>query len=256
MAGYTDLDGVSTWYDQRGDGDPVVLLHGGLTDSRDFAGNLDVLAERFDLYLPERRGHGHTPDVDGPLTIEVMAADTLAFLRQVVGGPASLVGYSAGAMVALHVAVNHPQLVARLVLVSGAFHPDGMLVKPSAEGSPPPPLLQAYAEVSPDGADHVAQVIAKVAAAATQPFGLDAARLGTVAAPTLVVVGDNDMVSLPHTIQMYEALPNARLAIIPRASHLLLHEYPTELAQLIGDFLDEQPQSPNDDASARRSGAR
>ncbi len=152
MAGYTDLDGVSTWYDQRGDGDPVVLLHGGLTDSRDFAGNLDVLAERFDLYLPQRRGHGHTPDVDGPLTIEVMAADTLAFLRQVVGGPASLVGYSAGAMVALHVAVNHPQLVARLVLVSGAFHPDGMLVKPSAEGSPPPPLLQAYAEVSPDGA--------------------------------------------------------------------------------------------------------
>jgi pimeloyl-ACP methyl ester carboxylesterase len=121
---------------------------------------------------------------------------------------------------------------------------------PHVRGSSVRRGLQAYAEVSPDGADHFAQVIAKVAAAATQPFGLDAARLGTVAAATLVVVADNDMVSLPHTVQMYQALPDARLAIIPRASHLLLHEYPTELAHLIGEFLDEQPPSPSDDASA------
>ena len=222
---------------EDGDGDPVVLLHGGLTDSRDFAGNLDGLSSRFRLFRPERRAHGHTPDVDGPLTIEVMADDTAAFLRQVVGGSAHLVGYSAGAMVALSVAVRHPDLVRRLVLVSGAFHPDGMLVKPTSGGTPPTLLLEAYAEVSPDGAEHFPQVIAKVAAAAQQPFGLDRQILSTLACPTLVVVADDDIVSLPHTVELYQALPDAALAVIPHTSDLLLHEHPVELVALVGDFL-------------------
>jgi pimeloyl-ACP methyl ester carboxylesterase len=65
MADYIDVNGVHMWYDKRGQGDPLVLMHGGLTDSRDFGGNLDGLASQFRLYLPERRGHGHTADVEG-----------------------------------------------------------------------------------------------------------------------------------------------------------------------------------------------
>ena len=91
------------WYDERGEGDPLVLLHGGLTDCRDFTGNLDTLASRFRLLLPERRGHGHTADVAGPITLAVMAQDTIAFLDKLVGEPVRLVGYSAGAAVALRV---------------------------------------------------------------------------------------------------------------------------------------------------------
>src|SRR5262249_7848476 len=66
MANYVIATGVRMWYDDRGTGDTVGLLHGGLTDSRDFAGNLDALADTFRLLLPERRGHGHTPDADLP----------------------------------------------------------------------------------------------------------------------------------------------------------------------------------------------
>src|SRR4051794_35015115 len=115
MVAHVDLNGVRTWYDERGEGEPLVLLHGGLTDSRDFTGNLDALAERFRVLLPERRGHGHTPDVPGPITAELMARDTVAFLEQVVGGAAYLVGYSAGATVALWTAARRPDLVRRLV---------------------------------------------------------------------------------------------------------------------------------------------
>jgi hypothetical protein len=86
VADYIELNGVRTWYEEHGDGEPLVLLHGGFSDSRDFAGNLDRLANRFRLFLPERRGHGHTPDVDGPITNELMAADTISFLEGVVGG--------------------------------------------------------------------------------------------------------------------------------------------------------------------------
>src|SRR5262245_21436442 len=99
MADYAHVNGVRTWYDERGNGEPLVLLHGGLTDTRDFSCNLAELATRFRLFLPERRGHGHTADVPGPITAEVMAQDTIAFLEKIVGRPAPLVGYSAGAIV-------------------------------------------------------------------------------------------------------------------------------------------------------------
>jgi pimeloyl-ACP methyl ester carboxylesterase len=242
MAEYRDVNGVRTWWDELGAGEPAVLLHGGLTDSRDFCGNLDRLSSRFHLYLPERRGHGHTPDVEGPLSIEVMTEDAIAFIEQVCGGgPIRLVGYSAGANVALHVAVARQDLIERLGLISGAFHPDGMLVKPTAGGSPPPALLEAYAEVSPDGAEHFPVILAKVAAASDAWAGLSPQALASVEVPTLVVAADDDLVSLEHTVELYEALPAAALAVIPHASHLLLHEHPDELAQLVGDFLSEDP---------------
>lgn len=237
MADRIDLDGVDTWYDERGDGDPLVLLHGGLTDSRDFGGNLDALAGRFRLLLPERRGHGHTPDVPGPLTLELMAADTAAFVRAVVGGPVPLVGYSAGASVALRVAVRHPDLVSRLVLVSGAFAGEGLLLRPVADVEPPAPLVAAYAEVSPDGAGHFPDVVAKIARAVDEEPGLTPAELERVACPTLVVAADDDLVSLEHTVALYRSLRDAQLAVVPGTSHLLLHEKPALCVRLVSDFL-------------------
>ena len=87
-----ELDGVRTWYDEVGSGEPLVLLHPGLVDSRALAPDVPAFAEHFRVFLPERRAHGHTPDVDGPITFDDMAADTVAFVEQVVGGPARLVG--------------------------------------------------------------------------------------------------------------------------------------------------------------------
>jgi pimeloyl-ACP methyl ester carboxylesterase len=240
MGRYIDLDDVRTWYEERGDGDPVVLLHGGLTDSRDFTGNLTALAARFRVYLPERRAHGHTPDVEGSLSVEAMAGDTVAFLERVVSGPARLVGYSAGAFVALHVAADRPELVHRLVLISGAFSPDGMLLKPGADGNIPEPLLAAYAEVSPDGAEHFPVVVAKVARAAEEWAGLDPQVLTAVSCPCLVIAADDDIVAIEHTVELYQALPDAALAIVPNASHLLLHEHADELSALVGDFLSDR----------------
>jgi pimeloyl-ACP methyl ester carboxylesterase len=70
MGRYVELGGVRSWYGEQGTGDPLVLLHPGLVDARAFGPNLDVWSERFHTFTPERRGHGHTPDVEGPLTFE------------------------------------------------------------------------------------------------------------------------------------------------------------------------------------------
>src|SRR6266545_5731481 len=104
MARYVQLGDVRTWYDEHGEGEPVVLLHPAGADARAFTPNLGALAARFRVFTPERRGHGHTPDAEGPITYEVMAQDTIAFLETKVNGPAHLVGCSDGATVALLVA--------------------------------------------------------------------------------------------------------------------------------------------------------
>src|SRR3954471_11916758 len=125
MADQIEVNGVRTWYDEHGQGEPLVLMHGGLVDARFFEGNTPALAEHFHVYTPERRGHGHTADVEGPINYDVMTEDTIAFLDAVIGGPAHLVGHSDGAQVAMQVAMRRPDLAHRLVLISGGFNKSG-----------------------------------------------------------------------------------------------------------------------------------
>lgn len=101
MGEYADLPGVRTWYETEGTGDPLVLLHGGFCTNDTWGAQRADLAAAHRVYLPERRAHGHTADVAGPLTYQDMADDTVAFLEEVVGGPAHLVGWSDGGVVAL-----------------------------------------------------------------------------------------------------------------------------------------------------------
>jgi pimeloyl-ACP methyl ester carboxylesterase len=238
VAGYVELGGVRSWYDEHGDGDPLVLLHPGGADARAWVPTLEALAGRFRVFTPERRGHGRTPDVEGPITYELMAQDTIAFLETVVGGSAHLIGWSAGASVALHVALRRPDLAVRVVLVSGVFHRDGWI--PSAidpDGYPAEVLAPGYAELSPDGPDHFPVVAAKLARMNWEEPTLAASDLGGVTSRTLVVVGDDDEVTLEHALALYRGLPEAELAVVPGTSHGLLHEKPALCHTILVDFL-------------------
>jgi pimeloyl-ACP methyl ester carboxylesterase len=126
VAEYVDLRGVRTWYDVHGAGEPLLLVHpGGVgVDSRAFGPNIRQLSEAFRVYTPDRRGHGRTPDV-GPITYEAMAADTIEFIERVIGAPTRVLGMSDGAITALYVAMERPDLVTRLAFVAGVFHRDG-----------------------------------------------------------------------------------------------------------------------------------
>src|SRR5262245_18149591 len=125
MGTHVQLGAVKTWYEERGEGDPQVLMHGGLVDARFFEPDLAALAEPFHVYLPERRGHGHTPDVAGPITYQVMADDMIAFLEEVVHRPTDLVGHSDGAVIALLIGIQRPDLVKRIVMLSGGYDKSG-----------------------------------------------------------------------------------------------------------------------------------
>jgi pimeloyl-ACP methyl ester carboxylesterase len=244
MAEYALLDGVRTWYETHGDGQPLVLLHpgGAGVDARAFGPNLGPLAAQFRVYTPERRAHGHTPDVAGPITFDAMAQDTMAFLETVVGRRAHVVGMSDGAIVALLVALRRPDLINRLVFVAGVFHFDGWLphvIDPSNE--PPEFLARLYAEVSPDGADHYQVVVDKLAQMHLAEPTLTTVDLGGVSNRTLVMVGDDDEVRLEHAVAMYRAIPDAELMVVPGTSHGLLIEKPDLCNNVIIEFLTEDP---------------
>ena len=128
MGKYVELPGVKTWYEVEGKGEPLVLLHGGFCTNETWATLRPEFAARFRVFLPERRAHGHTPDVEGPLSYTDMAKDTVDFLTSVVRKPAHLVG----GIVGLLVAIARPDLVRKLVVIRANFRP-ALHVFPGAE---------------------------------------------------------------------------------------------------------------------------
>ncbi len=238
MADYTELNGIRTWYDEQGAGETLVLLHPGGVDSGAFGPNLEALTSRFRVFLPERRGHGHTPDAEGSYSYELMADDTIRFLEQIVGSSTRLLGMSDGAIVALMVALKRPDLVERLICVAGVFNNDGW-----AEGvtdpidEPPEFMIASYEKFSPDGIEHLPVVLKKLNEMHSNGPKLTPKDLQKISSRTLVMIGDDDEVILEHAIDFYRNLPKGELAVVPGTSHGLLVEKPELCNKIIVDFL-------------------
>jgi pimeloyl-ACP methyl ester carboxylesterase len=242
QAGYVEVAGWPTWHEVRGEGPPVVLLHGGFSGAAAWSAQAPALAEAgFRVYVPERRGHAHTPDQDGPLSYGVMAEDTIGYLDLVAGGPAHLVGWSDGAVVALLVAQQRPDLVRRLVLIGQYYNSSGRLPDPALENwlrseEAVDLLRQGYDPVSPDGPEHFPVVYAKSIAMVDAEPELDLATFGAVTASTLVLQGDRDAVTVEHSAAVAAALPAGRLAVLP-GTHALPLELPGVVNPLLISFL-------------------
>lgn len=240
MHSYVEIDGHPTWVDDRGGpGTPLLLLHGGLSNSDELLNSIGAgLAERFRVVAFDRRGHGFTADTDADFHYAEMATETVRVLEQVVGGPAHLVGWSDGGIVALLVALSRPDLVHKLVVIGANYHFDGVMpVEMDPESSLSQALGKAYIERSPDGAEHLEVAFSKSFKMFSAEPTLTTADIAQVAGPVLVVVGDDDFVTLPHTVSLYEALPQGQLAVVPGASHALPVEQPDVLTGLILNFL-------------------
>lgn len=247
---YVDVAGLQTWHEVSGSGEPLVLLHGAFAGASSWlAQTPDLVAAGFRVYVPERRGHAHTPDVDGPLTYSVMADDTIDYLETVVREPAHLVGWSDGAVVGLLVALRRPELVNRIVLIgqyynSGGKSPGGMLDQLLAAGDEAMKFLRAeYDVVSPDGPEHFPVVYAKLLHLVNTEPELELASLAAVRAPTLVLQGDRDEVTVEHSLAVVAAVPDARLAVLP-GTHALPIETPAVVNPLLVSFLRGGPQPP------------
>jgi len=244
---YVQLPAVNTYYEQAGSGPAVVLLHGGLFGAESWFAQRDALAAEFEVYLPERRGHAHTPDVPGPLTYQAMADDTVAFLEAVVPGPAHLVGWSDGAVVGALAAAQRPDLVNRLVLIGQYFNPSGQapdglveLMSSRWREAPPAFLHEHYDRVSPDGPGHYPVFLGKMLDMVTREPDIPLSGLAAITAQTLVLQGDKDEVLIGHSAEVAAAIPGGRLAVLP-GTHALPMESPDLVNQLLISFLRDGP---------------
>jgi len=246
---HIDAGGVRTYYECEGDGPPVVLLHGGACTIETWGPQWAALASRYRVYAPERRGHGRTPDIAGPITYEAMADDTIAFMAAMKLASAHVIGWSDGALVGLLVAMKRPELVTKLGYLSQPLNFAGLTPKFREMSQHltrhhlPPQLERAYAAVSPDGPDHWPVVADKLVELWRRDPEIALTSLASVTIPVLVVVGDDDLHAVPHAVDMQRAFPAARLAVVPGASHALAMEKPEIVNPILLDFLAADPRA-------------
>jgi pimeloyl-ACP methyl ester carboxylesterase len=241
---FVRVDGLGTYDETHGSGEPLLLLHGGLCSAETFDAMIPGLGERFLVIAPERRGHGRTPDTDEPFTYDAMTVETVSFMDALGIASAHVVGHSDGGNVGLLLAIRHPERLRRLVSIGGNFHPSGIYKEPS----PPRAVVAAqfaelrkdYQRLSPYGPDHLAVYVAKARPLWHEWAGIALGDLRSIDAPVLVMAADADLIKIEHTVQLFRALKNGQLAIVPNSNHFLTRERPDLVDELILDFLAAQ----------------
>lgn len=256
QTGYASVNGLDMYYEVHGTGRPLVLLHGALsTTSVDFGAVLPSLAKARQVIAVEQQAHGHTADIDRPLTTKAMAADTVALLRQLGIEQADLFGYSMGAGIALQIAVDHPDLVRKLAVASLAHTHDGLhpgllegLEQLTPEALAGTPFQQAYAREAPKPEDWPT-LVAKVKDLNSRILEWPADAIQSISAPTLIIIGDSDIVRPEHAVEIFRllgggvvgdvaGLPRSQLAVLPGTTHITLVHRGDWLSSMIGEFLD------------------
>ncbi|HET9241568.1 MAG TPA: alpha/beta hydrolase [Oligoflexus sp.] len=218
---YAKVNGLRMYYEIHGQGQPLVLLHGGGSSIQTTFGKvLPTLAKSYQIIAIEQQGHGHTADVDRPFRFESMADDTAELLRQLKIGKADIFGFSNGGTVALLLALRHPSQVKRLVLGSAIYSLDGIpkeiresFKKPIGPQDIPAALREDYLKNAPQP-DKLPLQIQKQMALLNSFEGIPESAMKTISVPTLLLFGDHDL-RLEHLLDMHRLLPHSRMAVIP-----------------------------------------
>lgn len=231
MAGqYASINGLEMYYELHGKGEPVVLLHGGgSTITSNYRNVIPWLVTKHLVIAVELQAHGRTSDIDRALTFTQDADDVAALLAQLRIKQAGFIGFSNGATTCMQLAIRHPELVNKLILASGAFERDGMIagffegMKQASMDHMPLALKEAFLAVNPNQA------------ALTAMFNRDVARMNAfedinadliaqIEAPTLIINGDRDVVTIEHAMRISKLISGSRLMILPSGHGDYFHE--------------------------------
>jgi pimeloyl-ACP methyl ester carboxylesterase len=243
---YAELTYGNVWFEERGSGDPLVLIDGGAVDSRFFERNVESFARHFRVIAVDLWGHGRTADRDRPFTLESFSTDVGELIRNVAGGRAHVLGHSIGGAVALDLAIRQPDVVSKLMVVSAGFDSSadaGMDAGVSDEMVDQTVVFlgESYGAVSPDGEDHFPIVVRKDFELSSREPRFTVDDVGKVRHRTLVMAADDDIAALDHQLAFYRGLPDGELAIVPGTSHFLLQEKPELCDAIVLDFLLHDP---------------
>jgi pimeloyl-ACP methyl ester carboxylesterase len=245
------------YYEIHGVGQPLVLLHGAFSAiGTSFGMLLPGLARTRQVIAFELQAHGRTADIERPLSLEGMADDVASALRYLGVMQADIFGYSMGASVALHFVLRHPEMVRKLVLASATYNLGGIhpgLMDGLAEMNPEmmfgSPWHDEYLQIAPHPEDF-ATLFAKKTQMDRGIQDIPAEKIRSIQAPTLLIIGDSDLVRPEHAVEMFRllgggvfgdtpaGLPKSQLAVLPGTSHVTVVYQAEMLLAMIPAFLD------------------
>jgi pimeloyl-ACP methyl ester carboxylesterase len=223
------IHGHKIYYAVRGGGPTLVFLHGGGdSGEHSFVRQLDVFAEHHHIVAPDQVGQGRTPDVSGPLSYTAMMEDTAELLRKLKLRQVDVVGFSDGGILALMLAVRHPEMVRRLVISGVNISPEGLRPEDLEE-------LRASQIPKPKTID---EKLARLWLTSPTEEELSLGLLSKMTQPVLVISGDRDAITLEHTLEIFHALPDAELCVLPGTDHATFSGRSEWLNPIISSFLD------------------
>ena len=252
--GYAPVNGLKMYYEIHGTGEPLVLIHGGVVGITMFGPNVEALAKGRQVIAVELQGHGHTADIDRPMSCEAMADDIAALIAYLGLKQADVMGYSLGGYVALQTVIRHPQSVRKLVVVSAGFARNGMYPEVltafdhmnAATGAQmkQSPLSKMYPNVNWEA------LFAKLGELLRKDYDWSK-EVSAIRSPTMLVFADADAVRLQHIVDFYSLLGGGQrdagldgsqrsvneLAILPGQTHYSTSAAPA-LAQTVTPFLE------------------
>jgi pimeloyl-ACP methyl ester carboxylesterase len=254
---YAPVNGLNMYYEIHGTGQPLVLIHGAFSAIGTSFGHLvPGLAQTRQVIAVELQGHGRTADIDRPLSIAQLAEDVVALVRHLGLETADFLGYSLGGAVALQIAIRHPEVVRKLILISTTYTMSGIhpgLMDGLGEMNPEmmygSPWHEEYTRLAPHP-DQFDRLFTKKTQMDRELKDIPAEDIAAIKAPTLLIIGDSDLVRPEHAVEMFRllgggvfgdtpaGLPNSQLAIIPGSSHVTVVFRTEALLAIIPPFLD------------------
>jgi pimeloyl-ACP methyl ester carboxylesterase len=252
---YARVNGLTMYYEIHGEGQPLVLLHGALSAIGTSFGKLPHLTKERQVIAVELQDHGHTADIERPLRYELLADDIAALLTQIGIERADLFGWSLGAGVALQTASRHPACVCKLVLASVTYNRGGLYPELLAgiEHAKPEdlvgtPFYEEYTRIAPHPQDFP-RLFARQQQLDSEIQDWPVEAIRAIKAPTLLIIGDSDVVRPEHTVELFRllgggvagdlvGLPRSQLAVLPGTTHVTLVDRAEWLVSMITQFLD------------------
>ena len=235
---FITIDGHKIWCKQWGNhGEPVVLLHGGLSNTENWEKEiLPAVEKTHQPFAYDRTAHGRTKIRDGFMHFDFQVEEFIAYVEKVIKKPVHVIGWSDGGNIGLLAAIKRPDLIKSLVGIGMNYTYKGGISFDLNNVSVSDEEKTSFAKMSKQDPELLITIIRKAFKVWSSEPKLKLKDLAKVKCPVLVLAADDEPFTSELTFKMYEAIPNARLAVMPGTSHALVKEKPKLMHAIIKDF--------------------
>ena len=227
-------DGVTFYYETYGEGEPLLMVHGNGASIGSLGKQIEHFKSKYKVIAMDSREQGKSGGNDKPITYEIMTDDLAALMDHLKTDPVDVIGWSDGGIEALMLGIRHPDKVKKLVAMAANLNPTLEAIYPETDGM----VKQIAGSLTPDAlATPAGKTQAKLVDLMANQPNIPLKALAAITAPTLVISGDQDLIRLEHTVAMFNALPNAELAVFPNSTHALPIDDPEAFNATVERFL-------------------